>query len=410
MINTLSVVELPRNSSGGFPSRAPGYGAQVPANQPTVWPPNRPRSSGHLRLVPVVPATADEVRGLIRNGLGVAARVHPMGRWLNVLLLVAENAFPPGDNPEDLPYTQGGLVAPAGSWVLQWNGPCSIPSLYTVPGLVGGNYNGCGRWTQQLNDPSWNGYDTNGVPASAWSFSQVLRNPANMANFYPVSTWRTTTEPEQPMSSIVIIPGPAVRYETSQPVYPVTWTPPLNAPQVAHRVVAQVNRWREWITPRPDGKPLRENPLPRPRPEPETPPPVPAVGSAVAIQVGQPPRPGQGHQYRPPRRGERERKVTTTPGIAQAILAAASQATEINDIIEAIWWALPPEHRTPNASPTQMLQDIYAGMDDIDAAQAVKNIVLTQVWDTAIGMSSAPLQRAFREYFPDRQFPFFGPI
>lgn len=82
----------------------------------------------------------------------------------------------------------------------------------------------------------------------------------------------------------------------------------------------------------------------------------------------------------PPGPGVTEKKLRTPYPVIVNIL------TEGVDAIEAIWEAIPPEHRFwRNPTPQGMVQDIYYNWDHIDWEQVVWNLVANEIEDRAIG-------------------------
>ena len=115
-----------------------------------------------------------------------------------------------------------------------------------------------------------------------------------------------------------------------------------------------------------------------------------------------------GHRgERPPGKGTKERKAKVRFAVAKMFM---NWTTESIDAIEAVWYALPPKYRTPRATPQQMVMDLYRHAEHIQMEVAVRNLVLANLQDKAIGKLTAPLQRAFRKYRPDREFAFYGPV
>lgn len=184
----------------------------------------------------------------------------------------------------------------------------------------------------------------------------------------------------------------------------------LQLPPVPHYLAAQVVRWRELVAPRPDGLPIREYPAPLPSPSPA---PRPVQPPSWSLQFGPSgkPRPAERHQYRPPPKGTKERKVKTTMDVA---LRVASAATEAVDVIDAVYYALPAHMRVKNATPQTKLLLIYRNVNSLDLPAAIRNIVLTQLMDVVSAKASKPLRTALDTHLgtkaPSQRPWFYGPV
>lgn len=118
------------------------------------------------------------------------------------------------------------------------------------------------------------------------------------------------------------------------------------------------------------------------------------------ISVGPP------HRFTPPKKGEREKKHWVN-GHAMRVLNALS---ETGDIIDAIWWSLPPSMRSPGNNPAQRALDLYNGYNQIDMNVAIRNLIIMQLTDAAIGrLSSSALRSLQRAGLVKRYGSFYGP-
>lgn len=119
-----------------------------------------------------------------------------------------------------------------------------------------------------------------------------------------------------------------------------------------------------------------------------------SYGDSVAPQTSPEFHPG------PPGPGVRERKVRVS-GTA-TVLRGLNAVTESLDFIEALWWALPQQYRTPYARPHQKVIDLYNHIEHINVREAVTNAMVMQFQDMAFGRAS---QIANTHQFVDRGIP-----
>lgn len=140
----------------------------------------------------------------------------------------------------------------------------------------------------------------------------------------------------------------------------------------------------EWPTPTPT------RPAPQPGPQTGAPP-------APAIPVTPSPKPWPQPQNRPARPPVRtkERKFRATPAAGSYLGIALNIASESVDVVEAVWYALPPRYRSKpqighdgrphRVGAVQMAKDIYLHADQIDLNRAMKNILVNQLGDAMAG-------------------------
>lgn len=113
--------------------------------------------------------------------------------------------------------------------------------------------------------------------------------------------------------------------------------------------------------------------------------------------VGPRPRP-RPDPRRPPPRGDKERKVRSrVPGLIRVLREVAYAATEWGDLVDAIYDALPPEHRLkwkPDGpiTPQEKLLAIYRGFEHLDLNKALLNVLRNQVEDAVIGRVTGAVQ------------------
>lgn len=408
--------------------------AMRPANQVTLWPPNRRVQPPRLRLVPGRGITAMEarfIRGYVQGAAQQAFRLSPWGRAL-IAAMYAYEAYRAFDTP--FPEYEE-LNLPTGSEFADFYGALRPDSAFSASYKIRPN----GLWQKHPTtyERSYS-FDYTGAPtASSWmqapASGVILRTDWNLyigrvlvttgATVGRYAVYMTGEMSRVPTGSNTVYVGEEARFylasaalpspglyqiphpQIPSPTLPVTIYP--NQTEVMPQVqplpywqVGKVNKVRDLISPRPDGRPIRESPSPF------IPTPPPAAGGSISLKPGARPVAGPPHQMRPPGRGTKERKAKVLPGVQKLI----NLVTETNDAIEAVWYALPRHLRTPGANPAQMAMDLYRHYDSIDMNLAVRNLILTNAQDAAIGKLSGPLQREFRKYRPDREFAFYGPV
>lgn len=108
------------------------------------------------------------------------------------------------------------------------------------------------------------------------------------------------------------------------------------------------------------------------------------------------PRPnGETWPHRPPK-GEKERKIKGGYNrIRQFLGQLLSGISEVNDVIEALWDALPESAQTEGANLREKFNDLYQNVDDIDMAEAVQNLVENQVEDKYLAQGFQALNEAY---------------
>lgn len=171
----------------------------------------------------------------------------------------------------------------------------------------------------------------------------------------------------------------------------------LNQPIAAY--IPSVNPMATPIkqpAPNPEAVPYREIPgrVPNPElvnqyetgPRPVTPPfyaPPPALAFSPGAVPGAVPPAGR----RPPRRGEKEKKLRFGHTAVWRIFSFAMNLfTESQDFIRAIWKALPDEYRAAGRYDTvTQLEQIFEHFDQIVWTEAVWNVIANQIEDWIIG-------------------------
>lgn len=204
-------------------------------------------------------------------------------------------------------------------------------------------------------------------------------------------------------STSTALPMPAVTIVAGAPVVPRVFYPSaaLNFPDmsVPYHLLGQAIKWRELVAPRADGKPIRDNgtlsvPVPVPLP-------------AVQITADGRVTTGDPHQFRPPKKGEKEKKGVTSKHygtrverILHAAMKHPDMVTEGLDFLDAVYYALPAHLQKRKATPQEKLKLLYRYHDSIDVSDAVRNIVLTNLMDTVSAKASEPLRKAWKQYRP----------
>lgn len=101
-----------------------------------------------------------------------------------------------------------------------------------------------------------------------------------------------------------------------------------------------------------------------------------------------------GHPSTPPRKGEKEKKNKMQDRLFKA-LNVFGQVTELMDITEAAWDALPEDCKTKtyyrgrvNTSAYDKIMDVYRCADHMDIMEFVRNLVLNNAQDFIIGFEN----------------------
>lgn len=210
--------------------------------------------------------------------------------------------------------------------------------------------------------------------------------------------------PAQPTTSPHARPGDPIRGPVEVPRWDYPWPEPW---------------WPGWpvpVSPSPGPRPVTTTPpvvpLPVPLPPPVTgvdvPPGDPVVPPSISASPGAPRlrrrRPRNGP--RKPGKSVKERKLILTPGAKSLVGLALNFATEAADLIDAFWWALPPEYRSPPikhpkgywyaVGAAQKARDVWENFEHVDLEKALKNFVSMQASDMVAAQSGKALAKANR--------------
>lgn len=224
-----------------------------------------------------------------------------------------------------------------------------------------------------------------GVRAVKWTRTFSVERPWNLPNphwdpFHPTDPW---VEPEvpnptvDPLSSPIGQPMPfpePMPWRAIPEVVPNPWRSPTEQPQ---RGPQPKPRQRPYGRPTPAPEPVTP-PVGQPNPAPLPPPVVVAPGPGPKPV---PPRPS----VRPQRPGKRTKEKKGRTSNAAALMAAANFASEVGDLVGAIWKALPKEFRSkPKYDPwskkyyevgaLQKAADIYNNFEHVDQEKMWENI------------------------------------
>ena len=109
------------------------------------------------------------------------------------------------------------------------------------------------------------------------------------------------------------------------------------------------------------------------------------------------PRVALKHGYRVPPKGVKERKLRS-PMYYHAIMRVIDTITETNDVVQAVWNALPKKRRMSLGfrNPTEKAWDIYRFFHEIDLEVAIKELVANQIEDMAYGLFGKTMGKAAR--------------
>lgn len=159
----------------------------------------------------------------------------------------------------------------------------------------------------------------------------------------------------------------------------------------------QPNPWRDPVEqtergPKPEpalGPPVGEQPPPIVRPplNPEFP------GGKVVVRP-----PSFVIPNRPPRKGEKEKKLAISLPAGHPVMQGIGAVTEGMDVIDAIYWAIPKKYRPKGfTNPWDKARAIYDNADNIDWEKALENILKNEIEDQIIGRSSKARNKAQRD-------------
>lgn len=278
-----------------------------------------------------------------------------------------------------------------GMWIDADPFPGSLVTEYPVEQIVSGCVSSFTKW-QELSEPD------------AYGHGGLATHTYYERNFPSTSSPSFANEVAD-----VVVPGTVTIMPMFVPLPPPTF--------VGRTVNPDLSPWEQ-----PQWGPGRvSDPLPwevgSPQPEPS---PLPVTPPTVVITPGQGVSPSPGTRPvspplpSPPGGGVKEKKVRIRyGGVVQAVRAVAGEFTEFLDVMNAFWWALPPEYRTGygrtpdgkvfrkfKASVTQRWADVYRNFAHVDPMQLVKNIVRMELTDRAIGKFNQRLARTY-ENRPD---------
>jgi hypothetical protein len=95
----------------------------------------------------------------------------------------------------------------------------------------------------------------------------------------------------------------------------------------------------------------------------------------------------------PPRKGEKERKVSATQ---RQIIRFAMAVTEANDFVDNLYDALPKSEQICHGKGALVCkyQQVAKNFKDIDIEKAIENVIINEISDRIIGKIEAQIQRA----------------
>jgi len=185
-------------------------------------------------------------------------------------------------------------------------------------------------------------------------------------------------------------------------------TGPYAAPGIVPYILPPFPLWFPWV---PSIWPLAPpfSPMPQPVPLPVRRPgfePAPNPEEAYPPRGYQVPQsqeaPGEEPapviRARPRRKREKEIKVTASNGIRKWLGWALSQYSEIGDLVDALYEALPDELQSKKDTLWDKVEKLYKYSDQIDMAEAMTNIVYDQVTDPKFAEQFQAMQEALAEF------------
>ena len=122
-------------------------------------------------------------------------------------------------------------------------------------------------------------------------------------------------------------------------------------------------------------------PRPRPRPRPEVVwPLVPAARPAI--------RPNTHRWAKPPSR-VKENKTRASSGVIRALMPILNGITEVGDIVDALWKALPKKYRSKCVTMQCKAADLYRHWDKVEVTDALRELVKNELEDAFFGKLGA---------------------
>lgn len=175
-----------------------------------------------------------------------------------------------------------------------------------------------------------------------------------------------------------------------RPIFP-PWIEPLTPPLLPSWPPVPKPVRVPW----PFGEPIRPNPEPQPPGEPKG-----YHRPTPDVKYYPDPRPnGDDWPTRPPP-NVKERKVKfRSNSVARKFLGALiSGASEVGDLIDSLYEALPNKLQDAEATIKEKLATIYEHANDIDVAKAMENFIRNHLEDRIIGKWLAEAQEGMEEY------------
>lgn len=435
----------PYGGGSGFPTMEEIRSAAAEAGRNAV----RHLGDGMFRRSFMTATEVAAMRGLARNIARSAVRLHPWVRAADLALQGYEAAQAAGiPMPE---FAIGELNLP------DWQVPEDM-RVWELPGLYRDMFAMLSPWrmTKVVPNTAWQmnpnareggGYADKGTfapvsPTTTRSMSSYRRiDYASLIGavgvgggyaWYAVGSWSTGVSSKwlyenQIWYAACSLPAglyaptaagiPPLTTTITRTLYPAAAMPIPQVMPLPHAKVGQVNRWRELIRPREDGRPIRDNgtvALPISRPV------FPSIGIGVGGKVDL----ADPHKFAPPKKGEKEKKAVARGKGVNAIFAALNKmrrigndATEAVDFVTAIYYALPKQYQDAGRRPSVlgMLQSLSDHWEHIDAGLAVINLGIASAADYAVGKSTEGVRQNFLKYRGDtplnRERPwFYGPL
>lgn len=93
-----------------------------------------------------------------------------------------------------------------------------------------------------------------------------------------------------------------------------------------------------------------------------------------------------------PGRGTKQKKINVV-SVGGRVWVLLNMATEGIDFVQAMWQAIPKEHRRKCTTPQCMLRDLYDNMGEIDMEQAVENYLNMQLTDYLSALLGVPTKK-----------------
>lgn len=380
--------------SGAYRQSASGRSAPVPRPANDNWAIPKPANDNIPGKFPNMPSPRQLGKAAFRLGIGNALRFGRIGMDFADMAMQMYN-------PNQAPY----------SWS---NGEYTNNTMCS--GAIGGRdhpnsgmYPFIGALTcpiplQAVTPPPLSGFTTNAATVSMCIYTHPQIN-----RYTIVASWTRTVGQTAPYiiphGSPVVAPWNQPNPNLNPLEIPIFQAVPLFRPAPVRHLKAveeYKKNLQEWISPTrisPREIPFpRLMPLPSGKPyinlNPET---LPVGGQSVQTYPTTRPATAGGYKFRPPGKGEKEKKLKLQLG-GTAAGAFVNLVTESLDVLNAFWGALPKSSREGWRQPTpqKKVEILYRHINEVNYQKAFENLLVNEFEDRLIGGIARKTQQQYR--------------